>query len=212
MAVGSTRTAARVTRRRRWRWLLAGAAVALVALLAAHARVLTSAAPFVCSLGDAPVCDAIVVPGARVHRDGRPSHMLADRLHAACELFLAGKAPRILLSGRGGGGADDEVAVMRSWLVRAGVPAAALVDDPLGLRTRATMQRARDVYGAQSVLVVSNPFHVARAVFLGRAHGLAAFGVAAAPQVAYSRSVWWRNELREMLARPWAWLEVSVGA
>lgn len=194
-----------------WRRLVLLAVSAAVLAFAAHCDVVASAAPFLRERDAAPACDVILVPGARVHEGGRPSHMLIDRLRTAAELFAAGKAPRLVLSGRGGGGADqDEVAAMRRWLLDAGVPASALVDDPLGLRTVDTMRRARGVFGARTALLVSNPFHVARAVFLGRACGLEVYGVGAPAGFVYSRSVLWRNHGREVLARLWAWLEVRV--
>ena len=73
-----------------------------------------AAAPFVRAVADAPAGDAIVVLGARIHADGRPYSLLVDRLVTAEDLWRHGKAPRIVLSGRGGGGVgDDEVAAMR---------------------------------------------------------------------------------------------------
>ncbi|MFN9441482.1 MAG: ElyC/SanA/YdcF family protein, partial [Planctomycetota bacterium] len=72
------------------------------------------AAPFVRAVADAPAGDAIVVLGARIHADGRPYSLLVDRLVTAEDLWRHGKAPRIVLSGLGGGGVgDDEVAAMR---------------------------------------------------------------------------------------------------
>ncbi len=152
-----------------------------------------------------------MVPGARIHADGQPFHLLAERLQSARELFFLGKAPRIVLSGRGGGGVDvDEVGSMRRWLVERGVPAAALVDDPLGLRTLDTMRRCREQYGMRTAIVVSNPFHVPRAVFLGQSVGLETFGVEAPYRREYSQSTMLRNEGREVVARVWAWWEVFV--
>ena len=73
-----------------------------------------AAAPFVRAVADAPAGDAIVVLGARIHADGRPYSLLVDRLVTAEDLWRHGKAPRIVLSGLGGGGVgDDEVAAMR---------------------------------------------------------------------------------------------------
>ena len=96
--------------------MAAAALLALVAALAfaAHQQVLAAAAPFVRAVADAPAADAIVVLGARIHADGRPYSLLVDRLVTAEDLWRHGKAPRIVLSGRGGGGVgDDEVAAMR---------------------------------------------------------------------------------------------------
>ena len=205
----------------RWGWragrrraaMAAAALLALVAALAfaAHQQVLAAAAPFVRAVADAPAADAIVVLGARIHADGRPYSLLVDRLVTAEDLWRHGKAPRIVLSGRGGGGVgDDEVAAMRRFLAGRGVPDAALVDDPLGLRTIDTMRRCRDVYGVARALVVTNPFHVPRAVFLARSVGLEAHGVEAPYGHDYGTATMLRNRVREVAARVWAWCEVAV--
>ncbi|MCA8963829.1 MAG: YdcF family protein [Planctomycetes bacterium] len=197
---------------RRWRRRLVAALVFAGAVAAAmHEHVRWSAAAHVVAAQDAPQADFLVVPGARIHADGKPFHVLQDRLETARELFARGVAPRILVSGRGGGGiAVDEVAAMRRWLQARGVPAAAIVDDGEGLRTIDTMHRCKDVFGARSAVVVTNPFHVDRAVFLGRQHGLEVTGVAAPPGVTYGAAMMLRNRGREVVARIWAWLEVFV--
>ncbi|MFN9274904.1 MAG: vancomycin high temperature exclusion protein [Planctomycetota bacterium] len=205
----------------RWGWrsgrrraaMAAAALLALVAALAfaAHQQVLAAAAPFVRAVADAPAADAIVVLGARIHADGRPYSLLVDRLVTAEDLWRHGKAPRIVLSGLGGGGVgDDEVAAMRRYLAGRGVPDAAMVDDPLGLRTIDTMRRCRDVYGVARALVVTNPFHVPRAVFLARSVGLEAHGVEAPYGHDYGTATMLRNRAREVAARVWAWCEVAV--
>lgn len=177
-----------------------------------HMHVVGSAAAHVFAPLDVPAADCIVVPGARILPDGTPYSMLVDRLALARDLFVAGKAKVVVLSGKGGGGlAIDEVAAMRRWLQGHGVPAAALRDDPLGLRTIDTMRRCRDEYGMRSVIVATNGFHVARSVFLARQCGLDASGVAAAEGQDYSLGTRVKNVGREVLARAFAWCEVFVG-
>ena len=198
--------------RRRWcRRLVLLVVGLLLALLAANGFVVAAAAPH-CRSGAAATAaraEAIVVLGARIHPDGTPYHMLVDRLATALELWRAGVAPRLVLSGRGGGGlAVDEVAAMRRWLEQRGVPPAQLVDDGEGLRTRDTMRRCRDAFGLRSVVVVTNGFHLARSVFLARHSGLEAIGVEALPGVRYSFGTMLRNQGREVLARAYACGEV----
>jgi SanA protein len=207
--------AARPSRRARMRRVLLAAGLSAAALVAgaaaAHQRVLAAAAPFVRAVADAPVAECIVVPGARIHPDGRPYSLLVDRLITAEDLWRHGKAPRIVLSGRGGGGlGEDEVAAMRRFLAARGVPDAAMLDDPLGLRTIDTMVRCRRVYGMRAVLVVTNPFHLARSVFLARSAGLDAHGVEAPYGHDYGVGTMLRNRGREALARVFAWCEVAV--
>lgn len=155
--------------------------------------------------------EALVVLGARIHPDGRPFHMLVDRLDAALQLWRQGAAPRILLSGRGGGELDrDEVAAMRRWLMDRGVPGDALVDDGYGLRTIDTMRRCRDVFGFRRVVVVTNEFHLARSVFLAQHAGLDARGHGAPELVDYGLRTTVKNQGRELLARCAAWCEVFL--
>lgn len=192
-----------------------GLLVLLLAVTAAtwlvQHHVVSSAQPHVFAVGDVPVADCILVPGARIYSNGEPYPMLVDRLAIARELFRLEKAPLIVVSGRGGGGlAVDEVAAMRRWLTQRGVPSQAIEDDPLGLRTVDSLRRCQAVYGHKSVIVASNDFHVPRMLFLGRHFGLASFGVAAPPLYRYSAFALWKNRGREVLARVKACLEVYV--
>lgn len=202
-------------RRSRWRRirrlvLVAGLLVALVTWLVQR-HVVGAAEPYMHAPGDVPTADCILVPGAAIYADGRPYPMLVDRLTAALELFRLGKAPRVLVSGRGGGGvARDEVGAMRRWLEERGVPSEAIQDDPLGLRTIASLRRCTEVYGHQSAIVVSNDFHVPRMVFLARHFGIDGYGVVAPPLYRYSTSTLWSNRGREILARVRACLDVYV--
>ena len=199
-------TAAR--RRRRWLFVALGLFLSVVAM---HEHVVCSAQDRIYDAASVPRADCILVPGARIHADGQPYPLLADRLATALDLFQRGKSTRIVLSGRGGGGrALDEVAAMRRWLSLRGVPADAMQDDALGLRTLDTMRRCGALMGVRSAIVVTNPFHVPRSVFLGVQCGLDVRGVAAPYGSDYSAWTMWKNEGREVAARVWAWLDVFV--
>ncbi|MBL8750593.1 MAG: YdcF family protein [Planctomycetes bacterium] len=199
-------------RRRWWRRIAVGALVLTLVAGAMHEHVVRSAAHAIFTIDAVAPADCIVVPGARILPDGRPYHLLEDRLATAHELFVRGKAPCILLSGRGGAGiAEDEVASMRRWLASRGVPDAAMRDDPLGLRTIDTMRRCRTDFGMRSAIVVTNPFHVPRAVFLGEHLGLDVRGVEAPYGRDYSAGTMVRNRVREVCARIFAWCEVFLG-
>ncbi len=200
------------TRRRRWlRRLLWSAAILVLPPLAAHQHVLWAPGGDVCTIETAPSCEVAIVLGARIHEDGRPSAMLEDRLAAAAELLRRGTVRRLLLSGDAHSSANyDEPAVMQRYLLAHGVPAAAIQLDPWGMRTLDSMHRARDTFGLTRALVVSNGFHVPRAVFLGNTHGLAVTGVVAPEGRTYRRRTMLRNQAREVLARIRAWLDVFV--
>jgi SanA protein len=187
---------------------MAMSATGLLAFGATNLHVLSATVGHRYEVASAPA-EALVVLGARIHPDGRPFHMLVDRLDAALQLWRQGAAPRILLSGRGGGELHrDEVAAMRRWLLARGVPGDALVDDCFGLRTIDSMRRCRDVFGFRRVVVVTNEFHLARSVFLARHAGLDALGFGATALVDYGVRTTVRNQGRELLARSAAWFEV----
>ncbi|MEU4515068.1 ElyC/SanA/YdcF family protein [Nonomuraea wenchangensis] len=122
-----------------------------------------------------PPAEAALVLGAGLYA-GRPSPMLARRLDVAAELYHAGKVRALLLSGDNSRRAYDEPTAMRDYLRAAGVPDAAMVLDYAGFDTWDSCVRARQVFGARSVTVVTQEFHVPRAVTLCRTAGLEAFG------------------------------------
>jgi SanA protein len=120
--------------------------------------------------------EAGLVLGAQVKPDGTPSAMLADRIAAAGDLYEAGKVDKLLLSGDHGSWEYDEVGVMRKALQDRGVPAEDLFTDHAGFNTWDSAQRARRVFGVDSVVVVTQRFHMARALFIAHRAGLRATG------------------------------------
>ena len=131
-------------------------------------------------LADAPAADVVLVLGTTVAPDGRPENRLAGRLTTAAELVKTGRARVILVSGDGGGDSGDETAAMTSYLTGPlGVDPARVVADPSGLDTYDSCIRARDVYGVREALVVTQAYHLSRAVALCRTLGIDTDGVAA---------------------------------
>ncbi|GAA2373333.1 SanA/YdcF family protein [Nonomuraea africana] len=108
---------------------------------------------------------------------GRPSPMLARRLDIAAQLYRAGKVKAVLLSGDNSRKDYDEPSAMRDYLLAEGVPDAVIVRDYAGFDTWDSCVRARRVFGADDVTVVTQSFHLPRAVTLCRTAGLRAFGV-----------------------------------
>jgi len=202
----------RVRRWRRWRRIVAATVLAVgIAVAAANVHVMAAASGRIVAASAVAHCDAAIVPGARIHADGTPYAMLCDRLEAARSLWQQRRVDRILVSGSGSGDrAEDEVGAMHRWLRARGVPEAAILDDPCGFRTLDTMDRARSVYGIATAVVVSNDFHVARAVFLGQRLGLDVVGVAAPQLQPLAMGTGLRNRGREFVARAAAWFDVFV--
>ena len=126
---------------------------------------------------DAPQAQAAIVLGALVEPDGDMSQMLADRVDQGINLYRDGKVDKILVSGDHGQWTYDEPTVMKNAFVEAGVPARDVFTDHAGFNTRASMVRAKDVFGVDSALIVTQGFHMTRALYLADAAGLDAHGV-----------------------------------
>ncbi|MFT4049267.1 MAG: ElyC/SanA/YdcF family protein [Solirubrobacterales bacterium] len=126
---------------------------------------------------DAPHAQVAIVLGALVNSDGTMSPMLADRVERAAELYRAGKVDKLIVSGDHGQWTYDEPDTMRRALQKAGVPGSKIFTDHAGFNTRASMVRAKQVFKAQSAIVVTQGFHMTRALYLARKAGLSASGV-----------------------------------
>jgi vancomycin permeability regulator SanA len=121
--------------------------------------------------------DAAVVLGAAVYADGRPSRFLRERIEVGVKLYLDGTVDRIIMSGDGHDSSGfGEPTVMRKVAESMGVPADAIVEDPHGVDTFSSCVNARDTFGATSVIMVSQAFHVPRAVWICDQVGLKAQG------------------------------------
>ncbi|MFO0614690.1 MAG: YdcF family protein [Polyangiaceae bacterium] len=129
--------------------------------------------------------DAIVVLGARVYADGRPSEALAQRMATACELYRAGYAKKVVLSGgRDPGGARSEPDAMRELALGCGVPRDAIVLDEDGVDTRATgVDVARILGEGARVLAVSHGYHLARVQIALERQGIEAYTVPARERI-----------------------------
>ncbi|WP_409485496.1 vancomycin high temperature exclusion protein [Arsenicicoccus dermatophilus] len=164
------------------------------ALLASRGRILDPA--------DAPVTEAAVVLGAGLRPDGRPSDYLAARLDRALELHRLGRAPLLVVSGAALPDAD-EPAAMRRYLQERGVDPAVVVEDRAGIDTYATCLRARRTFGLHRIALVSQAYHLPRALALADAAGLDAVGVADRSVRRHEDtelSTWVHGELREWAA------------
>lgn len=165
--------------RRRFRRLMAGLAVLLVALVlapAVYVVVVTSSYRHG-RTEVAPRSDAIVL-GAGLRPGNRPSAFLERRLDAAVDLYRHGKVEGIFVSGDSSE-YHDEVGVMRSYLLERDVPADAITVDMSGRDTYDSCWRARNVYGIDDAIVVTQEYHLPRAVYTCRRLGIDALGVGA---------------------------------
>ncbi|MFI5000595.1 MAG: vancomycin high temperature exclusion protein [Reyranellales bacterium] len=119
---------------------------------------------------------ALVLGAAPIGPEGGPNRYFEYRLDAAATLWRAGKAKYLLVSGDNRRSDYDEPTAMRAGLIARGVPAEAIYRDFAGLRTRDSVLRANSVFGQKRLIVVSQGFHAARAIFLAREEGIEAWG------------------------------------
>ena len=142
--------------------------------------------------------DCILVLGAGVWEGDRPSHMLNDRLEVAISLYEAGAAPKLLMSGDHGREEYDEVNVMKAFAVEHGVPSKDVFMDHAGFSTYESIYRARDVFQARTVVVITQEYHLYRAIYVARSLGLTAYGVSADLREYRGQA---KYDIREILAR-----------
>lgn len=133
---------------------------------------------YIVNSNEVPDADAILVLGAYVFPNGSVSTMLNDRLTTGYELYEQGKAPKLIVSGDHGRKDYDEVNSMKSFLKDKGVPNEDVFMDHAGFSTYESMYRARDIFKVEKVIIVTQEYHLMRAVYVARAMGMEAFGVA----------------------------------
>lgn len=151
------------------------------------------------TVSDTPEAPVALVLGAAVQPDGKPSPYLKARLDLAHELYRAGKVKVILVSGDNGTEHYNEPDTMRNYLIAAGVPAKHVVADYAGFDTYDSCVRATKIFGVTKLTVVTQSYHLMRAVATCRALGIDANGVGDESVDVYG-DVWTQGQLRELAA------------
>lgn len=159
------------------------------------------------AVAEAPPRQVALVFGAGVFPDGALSPPLADRVSVAVELYRQGKVRKLLMSGDNSRRTYDESTAMKQYAVSLGVPPADVVLDYAGFHTYDSCYRAQAVFDIHGAVLVTQRFHLARALFTCTGLGVDAVGVAA-DQQRYQRALWYR--VREELARARAYLQVRL--
>lgn len=194
------------------------ALIILAALAAASAAVffiinsvvIEAAKPYVYGIEDADSlekADCVLVLGALVYGEDRLSMVLKDRVDYAIKLYETGKAERLLFSGDHGQTDYDEVNAMMEYAVSKGVPEEDIFLDHAGFSTYESMYRARDVFCVNKLIIVTQKFHIYRAVYIARGLGLEAVGVNSDPWI-YSNAA--SDAVRESLARVKDFFTVNI--
>ena len=142
--------------------------------------------------------DCILVLGCLVHSDGEPSDMLHDRLQRGVELYKAGAAPKLLMSGDHGQDNYNEVVAMKQFAITEGIASEDIFMDHAGFSTYESIIRARDVFQAKKIIIVTQEYHLYRALYIAQKLGVEAYGVSSDYREYSGQS---GRELREILAR-----------
>ena len=146
--------------------------------------------------------DCVIVLGCQVKDDGSLSGMLKDRMWRALELYEAGVAPKLLMSGDHGREDYDEVGAMKNYAVENGVPSENIFMDHAGFSTYETMYRAKEIFEADKVVIVTQEYHLYRALYIAEQLGIEAYGI---PSDFHNYAGQTMRECREILARCKDW-------
>ncbi len=142
--------------------------------------------------------DCVLVLGCKVGTNGTPSHMLEDRLRRGVALYDLGAAPKLLMSGDHGTEEYDEVDAMKHYAVDAGIPSRDVFMDHAGFSTYESVYRAKEIFGAKRIVIVTQEYHLYRALMIARRMGLEAYGVASDYRTYVGQT---SRDIREILAR-----------
>lgn len=141
--------------------------------------------------------DCIIVLGAGIWGD-KPSPMLEDRLLEAISLYQNNVSSKIIMSGDHGREDYDEVNIMKNFAIEKGVPSEDIFMDHAGFSSYESMYRAKEVFGAKKVIIVTQEYHLYRSLYIANKLGLEAYGVASDPREYAGQTM---RELREIIAR-----------
>lgn len=174
--------------------------LATILVGATNAAVIISSESKIVSAETAQSQDAqcILVLGASVLPSGMPSGILQDRLDRAIELYHAGAAPKLIMSGDNGTDSYNEVLAMKEYAVSKGVPAEDIFCDHAGFSTYESMYRAQSIFGVERMIVVTQTYHLYRALYAANGLGIDAVGVSS-DQHSYEDQFWF--DVREIPAR-----------
>lgn len=142
--------------------------------------------------------DAGIILGAAVYSDKRVSHIVNDRIESAVELYKTGKIEKLLISGDHSEKYYDEVNTIKFWLLKNGIPEKDIYMDHAGFSTFESISRSRNVFHLQNAVIITQAFHLPRAVYLAKQYGISAQGFVA-DQRSYKNIRWFI--IREALAR-----------
>jgi SanA protein len=179
-----------------------------VSLLGMSYRVQSFGKKYIISMEELPQeFDAIIVLGAGVMSDGSPSAILADRLQTSVEVYNASLEGKFLLTGDHGRKEYNEVRAMKKYIAAREVEESEIFMDHAGFNTYDSMYRAKNIFGVEKAVIVTNEYHLPRALYIARKLGVEAYGVPSDKRQYYYMSSYRK---REILAQVKAYVNVNL--
>lgn len=192
-----------------WRTLLALSAVAVLLLGLPTVIAVLSSNSHTFTVEEAPAAQVAIVFGAGLNRDGSPGAVLRDRVSTAADLYFNGKVQKLLMSGDNRFVDYNEPGAMQAYAIELGVPEADIVLDYAGRRTYDTCYRAQNIFGIQQALLITQAYHLPRALITCRSLGLDAMGIVA-DQREYNPVSFTRWRIREVPATMVAFWDLYI--
>lgn len=182
-------------------WLIFAAVILTLTIVGINLYIVIKEKSRIVSLEEAAEfqADCIVVLGAGVRDDGSPTWMLEDRIKIGDKLYQNHAADKIIMSGDHGRENHDEVNTMKSYAMGEGIPSEDIFMDHAGFETYDSLYRARDIFGAKKVIIVTQEYHLYRALYIADQLGLDARGVTSDLRFYSKKMAYWK--FREYLAR-----------
>ncbi|MBF2006125.1 vancomycin high temperature exclusion protein [Chlorogloeopsis fritschii PCC 9212] len=195
-----------------WRlllWLLPLSAIITTLGLNFYVKTVTSSHRYT-NPTEVPVQRVAIVLGAGVYPDGTPSPMLSDRITAAVELYKLGRVQKLLMTGDNSSDDYDEVTVMQRYATERGVPVEDVTLDYAGFSTYESCYRAKEIFGVEQAVLVTQSFHLPRAVYTCRQLGVDAIALGTPDWESYRPQTIMYYNLREVISTLKALWEVHV--
>ncbi len=142
--------------------------------------------------------DCILVLGCKVNANGVPCDMLEDRLKTAIDIYGKGASPKIIVSGDHGTEEYDEVAAMKQYITDTGIDPSDVFMDHAGFSTYESVYRARDIFGAKKIIIITQEYHLYRSLYIADKLGVEAYGISADLRPYNGQTM---REIREIAAR-----------
>ncbi|MCI8955793.1 MAG: DUF218 domain-containing protein [Eubacterium sp.] len=182
-------------------WLIFAAVIMTLTVVGINLYIVIKEKSRIVSLEEASdfKADCIIVLGAGIRDDGSPTWMLEDRIKIGDKLYQNHAADKIIMSGDHGRENHDEVNTMKNYAINEGIPSEDIFMDHAGFETYDSLYRARDIFGAKKVMIVTQEYHLYRALYIADKLGIDARGVTSDLRFYSKKMAYWK--FREYLAR-----------